>query len=64
MPRGGAIILLFATLAIGAGLDRSWAASAVLGGVTGLLTLLALSECEAATSTCLRALEQAVAREP
>jgi GT2 family glycosyltransferase len=57
-PGGLAILGLVATVATLAAFDRAWAAAMILGGVTALFALRALSECGAATATFLRVLKQ------
>lgn len=52
------LLLLFTLLSTGAALDRAWAVSVILGGVTMLLALRMFEECANALMTLLRVLKQ------
>ncbi len=55
---GVMLLLLFTLLSTGAALDRAWAVSVILGGVTMLLALRMFEECANALMTLLRVLKQ------
>jgi GT2 family glycosyltransferase len=52
------LLLLFALFSTGAALDRAWAASLILGGVSILLALRMFEECANALMTLLHVLKQ------
>jgi len=61
-PVGITLVSFFAILACWAGIDHSWQASAVLGGITLLLALRIFQESALATATLLYALEKEKSR--
>jgi hypothetical protein len=57
-PVGIALVFFFAILATWAGMDHSWQASAVLGGIALLMALRIFQESALATATLLHVLEK------
>jgi hypothetical protein len=57
-PRGLAVMVLFATLAVGAVVDGAWIASAVLGAAAVFLALRSLQECGIAMARLRWAIDQ------
>jgi hypothetical protein len=55
---GVILVLIFAALSIGAGLDHCWAACALLGGTGLLVAVRTLQECGSAKSRVLRSLRK------
>jgi GT2 family glycosyltransferase len=59
--RGGlALTIVFAVLSLGAALDRSWLACAVLGAIALIFTLSAIRDCGTATGSIVRVLDRQV----